>query len=201
MSKKPGIYFNLYRSPAGVWKSTMKFQTSAEGDAVTVSGCCMGSWYGSLKKMTSKARTLLTHPRAVAAMTQIAPFIPGGTGALAALSIVNAVSNGAKSGALKKVTPQMRDKTLKQLAAGMQRIAEGNATQLPGGPMLLVEPDAESRAVLDEVDEAKREARADALKKARDVIAWGKRNAKTDEGRKLVARAEKQYKQLAEGRE
>jgi hypothetical protein len=199
MSKRPGIYFNVSRTPKGMWKSSLKFQTSEDGDAITVSGCCMGSWYDSVKRMTRKTRSLLNDPRAAAAMTTIAPFIPGGLGALAALHVVNAVAAAGKQGKLDQIAPKLEDKTLRELARNMQRISEGKAQSLSGGPMLLVEPDRQTRAMLGAMREEREERRAEALERARDVLAWGKRNAKTDEGKRLVARAEKQYRELKAG--
>lgn len=195
MSKKPGIYFNLHKQPGNVWRATLKFQTSDEGDAVTVSGCCMGSWYDAVRKATKRARSLLGSPAALTAMTAVAPFVPGGLGALAALSVVNSVSAAGKKGKLKNIAPKIEDKTLRELARNMAQIADGKATSLSGGPMLLVEPDRETRALMGELREERDEMRKRAIARARDVIAWGKRNATTPEGRELVRNAERELRE------
>jgi hypothetical protein len=141
VNQDPGIFFNTFRGPRGVWRADLKLNTDETGNGYTIRGAHMGGWFDAVKHLVTKAAHFVQSPEGAVALT--AAFGPIGpiaaNGALLALHQVAHAANQAPAPGeqLAKVAPKFTDASLRQLAKGIARIAQGRATSMSGGPCCL----------------------------------------------------------------
>jgi hypothetical protein len=140
VNQEPGIYFNTFRGPRGVWRADLKLNTDETGNGYTIRGAHMGGWFDAVKHLVTKAVNFVESPAGTVALT--AAFGPVGPlaahGALVTIHQLAQAANQSDPGEqLGQVAKKFTNPTLKHLATNFSRIAKGKASSMSGGPCCL----------------------------------------------------------------
>ncbi len=145
-NQTPGIFFNAYKAPRGVWRSDIKFNTDLAGNGITIRGAHMCGWFDAVKHALLKSHAFLKSPVGHGLFLAAASTLgPEGTiaaeGALRVLDKVATAANQAPTPGvqLAKVSGQFTDPNLRRLARGIAQLAQGRATSMSGGPVCLLD--------------------------------------------------------------